>query len=129
MRSSGIMRTAAAKLIAARRTIVRPSHQLPRLGLASRTNNPTQPDAKPKPMIARIAGPIGAGKSSPGVTPNFPTTRSRCRVLIESRPRPEGPLPVPPGENAILICLAGEAALALLRLPEGGRPLHLHPGH
>ena len=49
-------------------------------------------------------------------------------AAAESGPRPEGSVPIPPGEDPILICLAGEAVVALLWLPEGRRSLHLHPG-
>src|SRR2546427_8914004 len=41
-----------------------------------------------------------AGSRGPGVG---------TLAAAEGRARPEGPLPFPPGENPILICLAGEA--------------------
>src|SRR5207253_9073409 len=53
----------------------------------------------------------------------------RTLAAAKSRAGPEGSVPLPPGEDSILICIAGETAVALLRLSEGRRPFHIHPGH
>src|SRR5438045_9419722 len=50
-------------------------------------------------------------------------------AAAEGRARPEGSVPLSPGEDPILICIDGKAALALLRLLDGRRPVHIPPGH